>query len=236
MISDLCTDLFNEFSEIKETYVNCYLTPPNEQGFSDHYDDHDVFILQLKGCKKWQIFDRYISDPTSEIPYNYDDTKKGNILLELNVEQGDILYIPRGFLHSAKTIDVSSLHLTVTVIPIIWADLLNEAMKRMVVDHSLLRKKIEVSELLNKSELNIILNYIKNIDYTNLLSILRQKNSKFIDYKNGLVGIENKNLILYDTILNNRLSSHLKLESQFESIFLISKNQKLSLPKNLKKP
>jgi lysine-specific demethylase/histidyl-hydroxylase NO66 len=31
--------------------TNAYLTPTSSQGFSTHYDDHDVFIIQVSGKK-----------------------------------------------------------------------------------------------------------------------------------------------------------------------------------------
>ena len=33
--------------------ANAYVTPPQNQGFSDHYDVHDVFVLQIAGEKRW---------------------------------------------------------------------------------------------------------------------------------------------------------------------------------------
>ena len=35
--------------------ANAYVTPPQNQGFSNHYDVHDVFVLQIEGEKRWQI-------------------------------------------------------------------------------------------------------------------------------------------------------------------------------------
>ena len=35
--------------------VNAYVTPPQNQGFSDHYDVHDVFVLQVHGRKRWIV-------------------------------------------------------------------------------------------------------------------------------------------------------------------------------------
>ena len=35
--------------------ANAYITPPQNQGFSHHYDVHDVFVLQLAGEKEWTI-------------------------------------------------------------------------------------------------------------------------------------------------------------------------------------
>src|SRR3954454_18058332 len=35
--------------------ANAYVPPPQNQGFSNHYDVHDVFVLQIDGRKRWQI-------------------------------------------------------------------------------------------------------------------------------------------------------------------------------------
>ena len=33
-----------------------YLTPPGTQGFAPHWDDIEVFILQLEGKKHWKLY------------------------------------------------------------------------------------------------------------------------------------------------------------------------------------
>ncbi|MEP7020508.1 MAG: cupin domain-containing protein, partial [Pseudonocardiales bacterium] len=35
--------------------INAYVTPPQNQGFAPHYDVHDVFVLQVAGCKRWTM-------------------------------------------------------------------------------------------------------------------------------------------------------------------------------------
>ena len=37
--------------------VGCsaYLTPTSTQGFPPHYDDVEVFVLQLQGSKRWRL-------------------------------------------------------------------------------------------------------------------------------------------------------------------------------------
>ncbi|GMA87539.1 hypothetical protein GCM10025868_27890 [Angustibacter aerolatus] len=35
--------------------ANAYVTPPQNRGFDDHYDVHDVFVLQVEGEKRWRI-------------------------------------------------------------------------------------------------------------------------------------------------------------------------------------
>src|SRR4029453_18350276 len=36
--------------------ANAYITPPQSQGFSAHYDVHDVFVVQIAGEKQWRIY------------------------------------------------------------------------------------------------------------------------------------------------------------------------------------
>src|SRR4051812_429610 len=35
--------------------TNIYLTPPNGKGFTAHWDNHDVFIMQVLGSKLWKV-------------------------------------------------------------------------------------------------------------------------------------------------------------------------------------
>ena len=37
--------------------VNAYITPPASQGLSMHHDEHDVFVLQVYGRKRWDVHD-----------------------------------------------------------------------------------------------------------------------------------------------------------------------------------
>ncbi|MET1006207.1 MAG: cupin domain-containing protein, partial [Propionibacteriaceae bacterium] len=49
----LCQTLASELGH--PVQANAYVTPPQNQGFSNHYDVHDVFVLQIEGEKKWTI-------------------------------------------------------------------------------------------------------------------------------------------------------------------------------------
>ncbi len=35
--------------------VNCYASYPTKQGFDNHYDTHDVFVVQTAGRKAWKV-------------------------------------------------------------------------------------------------------------------------------------------------------------------------------------
>ena len=49
----LCRLLEQELGHRFQT--NIYLTPPHGRGLTPHWDDHDVFILQVLGSKHWKI-------------------------------------------------------------------------------------------------------------------------------------------------------------------------------------
>ena len=106
--------------------ANVYITPPNAQGFAAHYDDHDVFIMQISGTKIWQLYDAPI-----ELPSRQPDQKTGKHVLEtpefeVELNPGDLLYIPRGIIHQAFTTATTSIHITLGLLPTYWFELLRE--------------------------------------------------------------------------------------------------------------
>ena len=50
----LCSTLQDHFQNM--VGANIYLTPPGTQGFAPHYDDVEVFMLQLEGKKHWKLY------------------------------------------------------------------------------------------------------------------------------------------------------------------------------------
>ena len=97
--------------------VNTYITPPGQTGLAPHYDDHDVLILQVQGSKIWHLYlgaDR----PPREIQREKDKAVDADTLpapTDVRLEAGDVLYVPRGRVHSAETTSEQSIHLTVGI-------------------------------------------------------------------------------------------------------------------------
>ncbi|GMH64261.1 hypothetical protein TrRE_jg5259, partial [Triparma retinervis] len=96
------TSLLNFTSTVS---ANLYLTPPSSTGFEPHYDYMDVLVLHLSPTpKSWTV---HLSPsqvhPTSltkapPSPSHLSLSPSSNVTLS----QGDMLYIPSGFVHHAS--------------------------------------------------------------------------------------------------------------------------------------
>lgn len=97
--------------------VNAYVTPPQSRGFDDHYDVHDVFVLQISGAKHWRIHAPVHEAPLRDQPWTdrRDEVRaeaEREPLIDAVLEPGDVLYLPRGTLHAATALGDVSTHLT----------------------------------------------------------------------------------------------------------------------------
>lgn len=100
--------------------ANAYVTPPQNKGFDDHYDVHDVFVLQIAGRKRWSIHAPVLPSPLRDQPWTdrREDVRRAAELepvIDTVLEPGDMLYLPRGYLHSATALGGVTIHLTLGV-------------------------------------------------------------------------------------------------------------------------
>jgi bifunctional lysine-specific demethylase and histidyl-hydroxylase NO66 len=117
-ILEFCQQLAAELGH--PVQANAYVTPPQNQGFSAHYDVHDVFVLQVEGEKQWRIHRPVLESPLRDQPWS---DRKAEVerqaeeppLIEASLRSGDCLYLPRGFLHAATALGGVSTHLTLGV-------------------------------------------------------------------------------------------------------------------------
>lgn len=115
-----CADLGRSMSMAVQ--ANAYVAPPGLTGHR-HHDLHHVLVLQIHGTKKWTI-EQAPSDP-SGTPLG----PKGEPLphaeievLEVELQPGDCLYVPRRFSHFVETTTEFSTHITFGVMAPTWAE------------------------------------------------------------------------------------------------------------------
>merc|ERR1711892_1356398 len=121
----LCSTLQDHFQNM--VGANVYLTPPGTQGFAPHWDDVEVFLLQLEGKKHWKI---YGPREDSEIlprfsSGNFSQSEFPKPMMEFDMCPGDFLYMPRGTVHQGNCMESDhSLHIALSTYQLnSWTDL-----------------------------------------------------------------------------------------------------------------
>ncbi|XP_048070812.1 ribosomal oxygenase 2 isoform X3 [Ursus arctos] len=114
---------------------NVYITPAGSQGLPPHYDDVEVFILQLEGEKHWRLY-----HPTVPLAREYSvesEDRIGRPAHEFTLKPGDFLYFPRGTIHQADTPPglAHSTHVTISTYQNnSWGDFLLDTISGLVFD------------------------------------------------------------------------------------------------------
>lgn len=112
-------DLAESCAEVLQSKVtvNLYGSWRTQNGFDLHWDPQDTLILQVAGRKHWKVF-----RPTRPHPLDADIREPAapadaDVVWEGILDDGDMIYMPRGWWHVATPLDEPSLHLTVTIVP-----------------------------------------------------------------------------------------------------------------------
>jgi ribosomal protein L16 Arg81 hydroxylase len=96
------------------TTGNAYLSFSGDGTFGKHWDTHDVFAIQLIGKKRWRVF-----PPTFPLPLTFQTHDRighqcpAEHALEVLMEEGDMLYLPRGWWHHVIPLQAGSFHFSV---------------------------------------------------------------------------------------------------------------------------
>jgi ribosomal protein L16 Arg81 hydroxylase len=133
----LCDALQARFDH--PAHANVYITPGNAAGFTPQYDVHEVFVLQIAGKKRWSIYAPVIELPHRSQLFTPQAYRGQPAIMEIDLEAGDTLYLPRGFLHSTTTSEVFSAHVTIGITVYTWVDLVKEFLASAVEDPQLRR-------------------------------------------------------------------------------------------------
>jgi ribosomal protein L16 Arg81 hydroxylase len=161
-------------------WTNLYLTPPHGQGLQPHWDNHDTIILQVLGLKHWKIEKRRRRLPSPPEQMGDENRKIDADSDSFTLNQGDMIYIPRGFVHAAECGSAPSLHITIGGDVYTWAKLLEYVVTNAIQEDDNLRLALPLGFMrgdngLGKS-VSAILRKIANENYTEILA------ARFKDY------------------------------------------------------
>lgn len=140
-VVELCGTLATELG--CPVHANAYLTPAGALGLRPHYDTHDVFVLQLEGEKDWSLGQIEYQLPTERTADGI--VTEMRTQTQSRVRPGDVLYVPRGMAHSARSAASYSLHLTIGCIPYTFGDELLELVVSAARQIPALRGSVEPS-------------------------------------------------------------------------------------------
>ena len=103
-------------AELEWTLRECVMVEASaawrmSKGFAAQWEDHDTFILQIAGRMKWNVYSDGRPHPIR--PDAHRPPEKP--VWSGTVEEGNVLYIPRGWWREASSPDEPCLHLTVGV-------------------------------------------------------------------------------------------------------------------------
>ena len=87
----------------------------------------------------------------------------GEPLREFRLTAGDLLYIPRGYVHEARTTDASSIHVTVGVRSYKWTDLLSELLVAASQENLELRKALPVGFMNSQEAVGLIVDRLPEL-------------------------------------------------------------------------
>lgn len=72
-----------------------------------HYDQYDVFLVQVAGKRRWQVLapEQYEDTSIQDIPLHILDNFPVDSSMDWELDAGDILYLPPNFAHNGRSLD-----------------------------------------------------------------------------------------------------------------------------------
>ncbi len=118
---------------------NLYLSSRRRQGFAAHFDTHDVYAVHVEGTKTWHIYEGRAQDPIAHprfksLTREHHEQAKGELLMDVHMEPGDLLYLPRGQYHDALADEGGAVHIAFGITYPIGIDVLTLLFERMVTE------------------------------------------------------------------------------------------------------
>ncbi|HET6746996.1 MAG TPA: cupin domain-containing protein [Candidatus Saccharimonadales bacterium] len=101
-----------------EMFATGFGTPAGKEGLEVHWDMGTVVVAQLDGVKHWRLWPPVVRtlEELRQPRHITPEEKTAQPFLELQLQPGDVLFLPRGWLHTAACREVSSFHVSIGVV------------------------------------------------------------------------------------------------------------------------
>lgn len=238
-LTSFCSSLEHEL----KTWVqpNIYITPPESQGFVPHFDPHDVFVIQITGRKKWLLYDYPEKLPVSVrsvSDYEYEKKEPDHIV---EMQAGDLLYMPRGTVHFAKSYDEAAIHVTVGLMARCWFHLLKDLVEVAQEDVAF-RKMLPLGLQSEDDKTNFIEEFGQKLKElmakTDIRSLVNNNHANFverrlIDRQGHFTDLLQAEKIKLETVVTKRAGIDYLLEQNGKDICIKFSAEKIYLPSYL---
>ncbi|HKO96112.1 MAG TPA: cupin domain-containing protein [Pyrinomonadaceae bacterium] len=239
--------------------ANLYISPADSHGLDRHYDLHDTIVLQIAGTKNWKVSGSAVALPLEHTPLmqfersGQDLRYRGGQLvqdvvekyseteppLEFVLEPGDLLYMPRGYVHQAWTTNELSSHVTIGIYPTTWVDLISVALGQAGHRDVKYRKALPVGFTQRSSdgsigeEFKTLLRALA--EEANVSQAVEELNASLIwnqqTIAEGLIASKNSDSITAETILERRPGFVCRFVLDGDFVRLAASHGELSMPR-----
>ncbi|MDC5008228.1 cupin domain-containing protein [Acinetobacter baumannii] len=104
----------------RQTLTSTYIAFGEKDSYREHWDTRDVFAVQVIGRKRWLIY-----EPSLELPIYMQQSRDfenefpcpDKPYMDIILEEGDILYMPRGWWHNPSPLGEPTVHLAIGTFP-----------------------------------------------------------------------------------------------------------------------
>ncbi|SUT94915.1 cupin domain-containing protein [Actinobacillus lignieresii] len=101
-------------------FSSLYIAFNTQRSFKSHWDSRDIFAIQMQGKKHWVVHSPTFKNPlfmhrSKDMPEYEPDLN--NIYMDIVLEAGDILYLPRGWWHDPIPVGEETVHLAIGIFP-----------------------------------------------------------------------------------------------------------------------
>lgn len=105
--------------------LNLYLLHDGADRFPIHQDSHHIFALHTFGVKRWLFWPPTIELPMKRYKWMKEPEPKTAPLI-FDVQAGEVLYLPTGWLHRTENVTEDTVHLSLGLRPLRWTEVMEK--------------------------------------------------------------------------------------------------------------